>query len=51
MKLTVPFVLPDLSPIFHWNTKQLFVYITADYDHDSAAKGGRKIVSLGFLFC
>ncbi|KAG8977333.1 hypothetical protein FRC05_001731 [Tulasnella sp. 425] len=37
-------VTADLSPIFHWNTKQLFVYITADYDHDSAAKGGRKII-------
>ncbi|KAG9039806.1 hypothetical protein FRB95_007233 [Tulasnella sp. JGI-2019a] len=26
-------VTADLSPLFHWNTKQLFVYITADYEH------------------
>ncbi|KAG8979701.1 hypothetical protein FRB90_008000 [Tulasnella sp. 427] len=37
-------VTADLSPIFHWNTKQLFVYITADYEHNSEAKGGRKII-------
>ncbi|KAG8928467.1 hypothetical protein FRC01_005901 [Tulasnella sp. 417] len=33
-----------LTPIFHWNAKQLFVYITADYEHNSEAKGGRKII-------
>ncbi|KAG9050757.1 hypothetical protein FS837_002701 [Tulasnella sp. UAMH 9824] len=37
-------ITADLSPIFHWNAKQLFVYITADYDHSSEAKGGRKII-------
>ncbi|GAA6001693.1 signal peptidase complex subunit SPC3 [Rhodotorula paludigena] len=24
----------DLSPLFHWNTKQLFVYLVADYHSD-----------------
>jgi len=23
----------DLTPLFHWNTKQLFIYITAEYNN------------------
>lgn len=26
---------PDLSPLFNWNTKQVFVYLVADYSTKS----------------
>ncbi|KAG8935340.1 hypothetical protein FRC03_006989 [Tulasnella sp. 419] len=28
----------DLTPLFHWNTKQLFVYVTADYEGKNGVK-------------
>jgi len=34
-------ITADLSPLFHWNTKQLFVYIEAEYTN---AKGVRNEV-------
>mmetsp|Transcript_4945 Transcript_4945/g.7330 ORF Transcript_4945/g.7330 Transcript_4945/m.7330 type:complete len:192 (-) Transcript_4945:33-608(-) len=30
----------DLSPLFHWNTKQCFIYITASYDTDEDRHSG-----------
>lgn len=24
---------PDLSPLFNWNTKQLFLYVGAEYEN------------------
>jgi signal peptidase complex subunit 3 len=29
----------DLTPAFHWNIKQLFVYVVACYDTDDVSKG------------
>lgn len=29
----------DLTPLFNWNTKQVFVYLTAEYDGKSAGSG------------
>ncbi|KAH9041153.1 signal peptidase 22kDa subunit [Lactarius hengduanensis] len=34
-------ITADLSPLFHWNTKQLFVYLEAEYTN---AKGVRNQV-------
>ncbi|KAF8271497.1 signal peptidase 22kDa subunit [Lactarius quietus] len=34
-------ITADLSPLFHWNTKQLFVYLEAEYTN---AKGVRNEV-------
>lgn len=33
----VPFSYPiiDLTPLFNWNTKQLFIYFEAEYDSTS----------------
>uniref|UniRef100_A0A0W0FIN3 Signal peptidase subunit 3 n=1 Tax=Moniliophthora roreri TaxID=221103 RepID=A0A0W0FIN3_MONRR len=28
----------NLSPLFHWNTKQLFVYLEADYENSQGVK-------------
>jgi hypothetical protein len=25
-------IFPDLTSLFHWNTKQLFVFVTAEYE-------------------
>ncbi|KAF8623666.1 hypothetical protein AX17_007364 [Amanita inopinata Kibby_2008] len=31
-------ITADLSPLFHWNTKQLFVYLEAEYNNTQGAK-------------
>ncbi|KAG8890246.1 hypothetical protein FRB98_000157 [Tulasnella sp. 332] len=37
-------VTADLSPLFNWNTKQLFVYITADYEHTQKGIDNRVVI-------
>lgn len=37
-ELMTPFVVPDLSPLFNWNTKQLFVYLQAEYSDAQGVK-------------
>lgn len=43
-RLSCPYATADLSPLFNWNTKQLFLYLDAEYTN---AKGVRGRVHTG----
>lgn len=42
-------LLPDLTPLFHWNTKQLFLQLTAEYLTPQSVRPCP--VPLSFLCC
>lgn len=39
----------DLSPLFHWNTKQLFIYVTAEYNNSDGVRVVFERRDIGFL--
>jgi hypothetical protein len=39
----------DLSPLFHWNTKQLFIYVTAGYNNSDGVRAVFERRGIGFL--
>jgi hypothetical protein len=43
-RASIIFLFPDLRPLFNWNTKQLFVYLAAEYD------GARGVSASLFYF-
>ena len=32
---------PDLTPLFNWNTKQLFLYVSAEYETQQGVSPAR----------
>jgi len=34
----------DVSPLFHWNTKQVFVFLTASYELDNGARNSSVVI-------
>ena len=31
-------IAPDLTPLFNWNTKQLFLYVSAEYENKQGVR-------------